>query len=98
MGWSIHREKLHQAAISTAKAISKNKKIVSSTGLSQRPPNINQVKIPLAPQSKNNIYEWRGEADFQAFWHLFHKISNEINLTLPAKMIFMTVTVFFVFY
>ena len=88
MGWSIHREKLHQAAISTAKAISKNKKIVSSTGLSQRPPNINQVKIPLAPQSKNNIYEWRGEADFQAFWHLFHKISNEINLTLPAKMIF----------
>lgn len=88
MGWSIHREKLHQAAISTAKAISKNKKIVSSTGLSQRPPNINQVKIPLAPQSKNNIYEWRGEADFQAFWHLFHKISNEISLTLPAKMIF----------
>ena len=88
MGWSIHREKLHQAAISTAKAISKNKKIVSSTGLSQRPPNINQVKIPLAPQSKNNIYEWRGEADFQAFWHLFHKISDGINLTLPAKMIF----------
>jgi len=26
MGWSIHREKLHQAAISTAKAISKKKR------------------------------------------------------------------------
>jgi len=88
MGWTKNREKLHEAAISTIRAISKNKKISSNTGLSQRPPTSNHIVVPAVPRSVKNIYEWRGESDFQAFWFLFHKNSKDFPLTLPAKMIF----------
>ena len=88
MGWTKNRDKLHEAAISTIRAISKNKKISSNTGLSQRPPTSNHIVVPAVPRSVKNIYEWRGESDFQAFWFLFHKNSKEFPLTLPAKMIF----------
>ena len=88
MGWTKNREKLHEAAISTIRAISKNKQISSNTGLSQRPPTSNHIVVPAVPRSVKNIYEWRGESDFQAFWFLFHKNSKDFPLTLPAKMIF----------
>ena len=88
MGWTKNRDKLHEAAISTIRAISKNKQISSNTGLSQRPPNSNHIVVPAVPRSVKNIYEWRGESDFQAFWFLFHKNSKDFPLTLPAKMIF----------
>ena len=88
MGWTKNREKLHEAAISTIRAISKNKKISSNTGFSQRPPTSNHIVVPAVPRSVKNIYEWRGESDFQAFWFLFHKNSKDFPLTLPAKMIF----------
>lgn len=88
MGWTKNREKLHEAAISTIRAISKNKKISSNTGLSQRPPTSNHIVVPAVPRSVKNIYEWRGESDFQAFWFLFHKNTKDFPLTLPAKMIF----------
>ena len=38
MAWTKNRDKLHEAAISTVKAISKNKKLTSNKGLFQRPP------------------------------------------------------------
>ena len=88
MGWTKNRDKLHEAAISTIRAISKNKQISSNTGLSQRPPTSNHIVVPTVPRSVKNIYEWRGESDFQAFWFLFHKNSKDFPLTLPAKMIF----------
>ena len=88
MGWTKNRDKLHEAAISTIRAISKNKQISSNTGLSQRPPTSNHIVVPAVPRSVKNIYEWRGESDFQAFWFLFHKNSKDFPLTLPAKMIF----------
>ena len=88
MGWTKNRDKLHEAAISTIRAISKNKQISSNTGLSQRPPTSNHIVVPAVPRSVKNIYEWRGESDFQAFWFLFHKKSKDFPLTLPAKMIF----------
>ena len=88
MGWTKNRDKLHEAAISTIRAISKNKQISSNTGLSQRPPTSNHIVVPAVPRSIKNIYEWRGESDFQAFWFLFHKNSKDFPLTLPAKMIF----------
>ena len=88
MGWTKNRDKLHEAAISTIRAISKNKQISSNTGLSQRPPTSNHIVVPAVPRSVKNIYEWRGESDFQAFWFLFHKNSKNFPLTLPAKMIF----------
>ena len=88
MSWTKNRDKLHEAAISTIRAISKNKQISSNTGLSQRPPTSNHIVVPAVPRSVKNIYEWRGESDFQAFWSLFHKNSKDFPLTLPAKMIF----------
>ena len=83
-----NREQLHEAAVSTVKAISQNKKISSNTGLPQRPPIKNNILIPAAPRSKEDLDKWRGESDFQAFWHLFHKSIEEVQLILPAKMIF----------
>ena len=77
MGWTKNRDKLHEAAISTIRAISKNKQISSNTGLSQRPPTSNHIVVPAVPRSVKNIYEWRGESDFQAFWFLFHKNSKD---------------------
>tara|TARA_B100000401_G_scaffold130294_1_gene85862 strand:- start:239 stop:2005 length:1767 start_codon:yes stop_codon:yes gene_type:complete len=88
MGWTKNREKLHEAAISTIRAISKNKDISSNIGLSQRPPTSNHIVVPSVPRSIKNIYQWRGESDFQAFWFLFHKNTKDFPLTLPAKMIF----------
>ena len=88
MSWTKKRERLHEAAVSTIRAISKNKTISSNTGLSQRPPSNNHVSLPNVPRSIKDINKWRGESDFQAFWHLFHKKSSDLKLTLPARMIF----------
>ena len=88
MGWTKNRERLHEAAVSTVKAISKNKKITSNTGLSQRPPVANHIVVPAVPRSSKDINKWRGESDFQAFWYLFHKNTRDFQLTLPARMIF----------
>ncbi len=88
MSWTKKRERLHEAAVSTIRAISNNKKISSNTGLSQRPPTSDHVALPNVPRSFKDLNKWRGESDFQAFWHLFHKKSKDFQLTLPAKMIF----------
>ena len=88
MSWTKKRERLHEAAVSTIRAISKNKKISSNTGLSQRPPTSNHVALPNVPRSFKDLNKWRGESDFQAFWHLFHNKSKDFQLTLPARMIF----------
>ena len=88
MSWTKNREKLYEASVSTLRAISKNKKITSKTGLSQRPPTSVNIALPNVPRSSKDINKWRGESDFQAFWHLFHKKTRDFQLTLPAKMIF----------
>ncbi len=88
MGWNKNRDKLHEAAFSSVKAISKNKELTSSTGLSQRPPIDKNIVIPSAPRSSKDLNKWRGESDYQAFWYLYHKKTKEIALTLPARMIF----------
>ncbi len=88
MSWTKKRERLHEAAVSTIRAISNNKKISSNTGLSQRPPTSEHVALPNVPRSFKDLNKWRGESDFQAFWHLFHKKSKDFQLTLPARMIF----------
>ena len=88
MSWTKKRERLHEAAVSTIRAISNNKKISSNTGLSQRPPTSDHVALPNVPRSFKDLNKWRGESDFQAFWHLFHYKSKDYQLTLPARMIF----------
>ena len=88
MSWTKKRERLHEAAVSTIRAISNNKKISSNTGLSQRPPTSDHIALPNVPRSFKDLNKWRGESDFQAFWHLFHKKNKDFQLTLPARMIF----------
>ena len=88
MGWNKNRERLHEAAFSSVKAISNKKDLTSSTGLSQRPPIEKNIIIPSAPRSSKDLNKWRGESDYQAFWHLFHKKTKELPLTLNARMIF----------
>ena len=88
MSWTKKRERLHEAAVSTIRAISNNKKISSNTGLSQRPPTSDHIALPNVPRSFKDLNKWRGESDFQAFWHLFHNKSKDFQLTLPARMIF----------
>ena len=88
MGWNKHRERLHEAAFSSVRAISNKKDLTSSTGLSQRPPIEKNIIIPSAPRSSKDLNKWRGESDYQAFWHLFHKKTKELPLTLNARMIF----------
>ena len=88
MAWTKNRDKLHEAAISTVKAISKNKKLSSNKGLFQRPPSGNTIVYSAVPRSTKDLSKWRGESDFQAFWHKYHKKNKEIALTLPARMLF----------
>ena len=88
MSWTKKREILHEAAVSSIRAISKNKKISSNTGLSQRPPTNDHVALPNVPRSFKDLNKWRGESDFQAVWHLYHKKNKDFQLTLPARMIF----------
>ena len=88
MAWTKNRDKLHEAAISTVKAISKNKKLTSNKGLYQRPPSGSNIIYSTVPRSTKDLSKWRGESDFQAFWHTFHENKTEMPLTLPARMIF----------
>ena len=88
MSWVKHRDKLHEAALSSVKSISKIKTITSKNGIPQRPPAQNLVTLTSAPRSSKDLPSWRGEADFQAFWYLFHKIKPEVELSLPARIVF----------
>ena len=88
MAWTKNRDKLHEAAISTVKAISKNKKLTSNKGLFQRPPSGTNIIYSAVPRSTKDLSKWRGESDFQAFWHRYHKKNKEMALTLPARMLF----------
>jgi len=88
MAWTKNRDKLHEAAISTVKAISKNKKLTSGKGLFQRPPSGTNIIYSAVPRSTKDLSKWRGESDFQAFWHKYHKKNKEMALTLPARMLF----------
>jgi cobaltochelatase CobT len=56
--------------------------------LFQRPPSGTSITYSAVPRSTKDLPKWRGESDFQAFWHKFHKNNKEIPLTLPARMLF----------
>jgi len=88
MSWVKNRDKLHEAALSSVKSISKIKTITSKNGIPQRPPAQNLAALTSAPRSSKDLPSWRGEADFQAFWYLFHKIKPEVELSVPARVVF----------
>jgi cobaltochelatase CobT len=88
MGWIKNRDRLHEAALSSIKSITKKKDLSSKNGIAQRPPSLNQATISSTPRSTKDLPSWRGEADFQSFWHLFHNEKNDPPLTLAARIIF----------
>tara|TARA_B100000795_G_C22804409_1_gene443906 strand:+ start:571 stop:2340 length:1770 start_codon:yes stop_codon:yes gene_type:complete len=88
MAWVKDRENLHIAAISSAKAISKNKELASKNTTSNRSPNLGEISLTSAPRSSAKINAWRGEADFQAFWNLYHQDLEELPLKKDAREIF----------
>ena len=88
MAWVKDRENLHIAAISSAKAISKNKELASKNISSNRSPSLGQISLISAPRSSAKVSAWRGEADFQAFWNLYHQNLEELPLKKDAREIF----------
>ena len=88
MAWVKDRENLHIAVISSAKAISKNKELASKNTSSNRSPSLGQISLTSAPRSSAKISAWRGEADFQAFWNLYHQNLEELPLKKDAREIF----------
>ncbi|MDA7830228.1 cobalt chelatase [Gammaproteobacteria bacterium] len=88
MAWIKNRDRLHEAALSSVKAIAKRKDLSSKTGISQRPPSPGQAIISSIPRSSKDLAAWRGESDFQAFWYQYHKNTSELALNLQARMVF----------
>ncbi|MDB2570133.1 cobalt chelatase [Gammaproteobacteria bacterium] len=88
MGWVKKRDRLHEAALSSIKSISKKKEISSKNGIAQRPPLLNQASISSTPRSTKDLPSWRGETDYQSFWYLFHDEKNDLPLTLDARIVF----------
>jgi cobaltochelatase CobT len=85
MNWNKRREMLHEAGISSLKAISNNKEIQTKIGSPSRPPQFNEAKISPVPRSSKKLNAWRAESDFQAFWHIFHKELIKPNINTFAK-------------
>ena len=69
MSWIKDREEFKQAALSTVRAVSKNSNLESASQASSRPPPLSQISLHYPPRSSAQVGSWRGEADFQAFWH-----------------------------
>ena len=90
MSWIKNRDKLHEAALSSIKSISKNKNISSRNGIASRPPSPNQATISSIPRSTKELAKWRGESDFQAFWYLFHKTSQRFLLLCQQDLSLMS--------
>jgi cobaltochelatase CobT len=88
MAWIKNRDRLHEAALSSVKAIAKRKDLSSKAGISQRPPSPDQAIISSIPRSTKDLAAWRGESDFQAFWYQYHKNTSEVALNLQARMVF----------
>ena len=76
MKWMKRRESLHEASVSSLKAISQQKDISSRIGTPLRPPSKSLAQISPVPRSSRNLDIWRAESDFQAFWMKYH--SNKI--------------------
>ena len=85
MSWVKNREEFKQAALSTARAVSKNKNLESTSQASSRPPSSSQISLHYPPRSSSQIDAWRGEGDFQAFWHAFHKKHPSLKMPKIAR-------------
>jgi len=88
MSWVKDREEFKQAALSTVRAVSKNSNLESASQASSRPPPLSQISLHYPPHSSAQVGSWRGEADFQAFWHAFHKEQDAPKMPKIARDFF----------
>ena len=88
MSWVKNREEFKQAALSTAKAVSKNSDLESTSQASSRPPSSLQISLQYPPRSSSQVDAWRGEGDFQAFWQAFHKEHASLKMPKIARDFF----------
>ena len=88
MSWVKNREQFKQAVLSTTRAISNNPSLESASKASSRPPSLTQISLQNPPRSSSQISSWRGEADFQAFWHLYHKENPPLKMPKIARDFF----------
>lgn len=88
MSWVKNREDFKQAVLSTTRAISNNSSLESTSQVSSRPPSLSQISLQNPPRSSSQISSWRGEADFQAFWHLHHKENPPLKMPKIARDFF----------
>ena len=88
MSWVKNREEFKQAALSTARAVSKNSDLESTSQASSRPPSSLQISLQYPPRSSSQVDAWRGEADFQAFWQAFHKEHASLKMPKIARDFF----------
>lgn len=88
MSWIKDREEFKQAALSVVRAVTKDKELTSTSQTSSRPPSSSQIALNHPPRSSEQISAWRGEADFQAFWHAFHKDPGDLRMPKIAREIF----------
>ena len=88
MSWVKNREEFKQAALSTAKAVSKNSDLESTSQASSRPPSSLQISLQYPPRSSSQVDAWRGEADFQAFWQAFHQEHASLKMPKIARDFF----------
>ena len=88
MSWIKDREEFKQAALSSARAISKDKELHGTSQASSRPPKSSQISLNHPPRSSVQVSAWRGESDFQTFWHSLHKDTGEIKMPKLARDFF----------
>lgn len=88
MSWVKNREEFKQAVLSATRAISHNSNLESTSQASSRPPSLSHISLQNPPRSSSQINSWRGEADFQAFWHLYHKESPSLKMPKIARDFF----------
>jgi len=88
MSWIKDREEFKQAALSSARAITKDKDLNGSAQASSRPPTSKQISLNHPPRSSTQISAWRGESDFQTFWHSLHKEIGELKMPKLARDFF----------
>ena len=88
MSWVKNREEFKQAALSTARAVSKNHNLESTSQASSRPPSSSQISLQYPPRSSSQVDAWRGEVDFQSFWHTFHNEYASLKMPKIARDFF----------
>jgi cobaltochelatase CobT len=87
MSWVKHRDKLHEAALSSIKSISKIK-YSSKNGIPQRPPSPNQATLTSAPRLQKIYHHGEEKLIFNLFGIYFIKLRPDVDLSVPAKVVF----------